>query len=88
MRRHEVVIEVEDLVLDGWSPEEAEQVRHAIERRLQALVSDGGVPASSAQLDIAELDAGSISGAGTARAEAAGTQVASSLHQALLRGGS
>lgn len=73
---------IDELVLHGFEPGDRWPIADAVQRELTRLLAERGIAHVPDSIDIARLDAGSISLPST-RGEAAGAPIASALHDAL-----
>jgi len=86
MRRANVELHIEELVLHGFAPGDRYRIGAAVERELAHLFSDAGVPPSLMQsIDVARLDGGAFQVAPGAKTETIGAQVAQAVYGELHR---
>jgi hypothetical protein len=82
MRSRKIEIAIEELVLHGLDPSDRDGIREVIERELQRLFTERGVPPQlSRGSKIAHLDNAGIEVQAGSRAGEIGSQVARSLYQ-------
>ncbi len=77
---------IEELVLHGFSPGDRYQIGEAVERELARMLADRGVSESLERGgEVASVDGGAIEVATGSRAEAVGAQVAKAVYGGLRR---
>ena len=82
MRSRKIEIAIEELVLDGLDPNDRDGIREVIERELQRLFAERGVPPElSRGGKIPRLENAAVEVQAGSRADAIGAQVARSLYQ-------
>ena len=86
MRRANVELHIEELVLHGFAPGDRYRIGAAVERELARLFGDAGVPPSLMQsIDVGRLTGGAFQVAPDAKAETIGAQVAQAVYGELHR---
>ncbi len=86
MRPHNVELQIQELVLHGFSPADGGQIGDAVRTELARQLAQHGVPKLLTRDGrIRQLDAGAVNGALGSRADTVGTQVAQSVYQGLKR---
>lgn len=81
-----LVLEIEELVLDGFAGMDKDRISRALHLELERLFTEEGVPASvQAGGDIARLDGGSYKAEKGASAEQVGVQVARAVYGGMRR---
>lgn len=79
-------LRIEELVLQGFPPDERQIVGDAVERELARLFTERGVPPSLARArDVSRLDAGTFELAPDLTPAAVGARVARSLYEGITR---
>lgn len=74
-------LEIEELVLDGFPEAGRDRIARAVQRELERLFAEKGVPTSlEAGRDVARIDGGSFEFAPNSSPEAIGAQVARALY--------
>jgi hypothetical protein len=82
MKSHRIEIAIEELVLNGLDPSDRDGIREVIERELQRLFTERGVPPQlSRGGKIPRLENAAVEVQAGSRADAIGAQVARSLYQ-------
>jgi len=82
MRSRKIEIAIEELVLHGLDPSDRDGIREVIERELQRLFAERGVPPHLARSGkIPRLENAAVEVQAGSRADAIGSQVARSLYQ-------
>lgn len=83
-----IEVAIEELVLHGLDPSDRDGIREVIERELERLFRERGVPESLRNgSKVARLDHAGIEVAAGSRAAAIGVQVAQSLYQRIAASG-
>ena len=81
-----IEVDIEELVLHGFSPGDRYRIGEAVERELTRLLADRDVPQSlECGGEIANIDGGAFEVAQGSRAEAVGAQVAKAVYGGLGR---
>ena len=81
MKPKNVELNIEELVLHGFSPGDRHHIGEAVERELTRLLADRGVPQSLAQGgEVASVDGGAFEVAPGSRAQVVGAQVAQAVY--------
>jgi len=81
MRRPNIELHIEELVLHGFAPGDRHRIGEAVERELQRLFAEQGAPLSLMQGGAMEhLDGGSFGVAVGSRAEVVGAQLAQAVY--------
>jgi len=84
MKPKNIELNIEELVLHGFSPGDRYGIGEAVERELARLLADRGVPESLAEGGkIASVDGGAFEVAPGSRAEVVGAQVAKAVYGGL-----
>ena len=84
MKPKNIELNIEELVLHGFSPGDRYGIGEAVERELTRLLADRGVPESLERGgEIANMDGGAFEVAPGSRAEAIGAQVARAVYGGL-----
>lgn len=84
MKRANIELHIDELVLHGFSPGNRYRIADAVERELTSRLTEYGWPASVLNnVEIAYLDAGALEFETNARPETIGTHVGQSVYQAL-----
>ena len=84
MRRTNIELHIEELVLHGFAPADRHRIGEMVERELARLFVEEGVPAALASgLEAPRLDAGAFHVAANSKAEAVGFQVAQAVYGGL-----
>ena len=84
MKPKNIELNIEELVLHGFSPGDRHRIGEAVEQELTRLLADRGVPQSLAQGgEVASVDGGAIEVASGARAQVVGAQVARAVYGGL-----
>jgi hypothetical protein len=79
-------LHIEELVLEGFAPDDRHRIGDAVERELASLLAERGLPPGLAQgAEIPRLDGGSFEMTWTATPEAMGGQVAGAVYGGLSR---
>jgi hypothetical protein len=79
-----IELHIEELVLRGFAAKDRYAIGEAVQRELQRLFAEQGVPHSLAQgYEQAQLDAGAFNVKAGAKADEIGTQVAQSIYGGL-----
>lgn len=78
-----VELHIEELVLHGFAPEDQHRIGEAVERELESLLVEPGMPSLNSDLEIGDMDAGEIALARGARPEAIGAQVARAVYRGM-----
>jgi hypothetical protein len=79
-------LEIEELVLDGFSGVDKDRISHALQMELERLFAEEGVPASiQSGGNAARLDGGSYKAEKGASAEQVGVQVARAVYGGMRR---
>ena len=77
-------LNIEKLVLHGFSPGDRHRIGEAVKRELTRLLTDRGVPESlEGGWEVASVDGGAIEVAQGTRAQVVGTQVAKAVYGGL-----
>ena len=86
MKPKNIELNIEELVLHGFSPGDRHRIGEAVEQELTRLLADRGVPQSLAQGgEVASVDGGAFEVAPGARAQVVGAQVAKAVYGGLGR---
>ena len=81
-----IEVNIEELVLHGFSPDDRYSIGEAVEHELSRLLADRGVPESLAEGgEIVSVDGAAFEVAPRSRAEAVGAQVAQAVYGWLRR---
>jgi hypothetical protein len=81
MRRANIELHIEELVLHGFAPGDRHRIGDAVERELSRLFDERGVPTNFMNnFESPRLDAGSFNFAPTSTAETIGAEVARALY--------
>lgn len=81
MRRANLELHIEELVLHGFAPGDRHRIGDAVERELARLFTEHGLPPNLSQgFETGRLDAGSFNFAPGAKPEAVGAEVARALY--------
>jgi len=84
MKPKNIELNIEELVLHGFTPGDRHRIGEAVERELTRLLADRGVPQSLAQGgEVASVDGGAFEVAPGSRAEVVGAQVAKAVYGGL-----
>jgi hypothetical protein len=84
MKRADVELHIEEMVLHGFAPGERYNISDAVERELERLFSEQGAPSQlSMSAEIVDLDGGSFEVAQGSKPEVVGSQVAQALYERL-----
>jgi hypothetical protein len=84
MKPANIALHIEELVLHGFAPGDRYRIAAAVERELQRLFAEQGVPPfCTGDIDSARMDAGAFNIASGSTAEACGAQVAQALYRGL-----
>ena len=84
MKPKNIELNIEELVLHGFSPGDRHRIGEAVERELTRLLADRGVPQSLAQGgEVASVDGGAFEVAEGSRADVVGAQVAKAVYGGL-----
>ena len=75
----QIDIQIDELVLHGFSATDAPHIQAAVERELSRLFSTQRLPGLSAPADVSRLNAGSFSHPPQASADSIGSQIAQSI---------
>ena len=79
-----IELNIEELVLHGFSPGDRYQIGEAVEQELTRLLADRGVPQSLERSgEIANMDGGAFEVATGSRAQVVGVQVAKAVYGGL-----
>ena len=86
MRRANVELHIEELILHGFAPGDRYRIGAALERELARLFGAGGVPPTLMQsIEVERLDGGAFQVAPGAKTETIGAQVAQAVYGELHR---
>ena len=86
MKPKNIELNIEELVLHGFSPGDRYGIGEAVERELTRLLADRGVPESlEGGREVASVDGGAIEVATGSKAEAVGVRVAKAVYGGLGR---
>ena len=86
MKPKNIELNIDELVLHGFSPGDRYSIGEAVERELTQLLTDRGVPQSLERgREVASVDGGAIELATGSRSEAIGAQVARAVYGGLRR---
>lgn len=80
MSRPNVRLRIEDLVLEGFSPAEGARIGAAVERELERLIAERGLPEGMSGAAIPRIDGGSFRVSAGSRPESAGREIAARLY--------
>jgi hypothetical protein len=84
--RQKVELHIDELVLEGFSPEDRYRIGEALERELTRLFEERGVPGSlTSEREIESINGGSFEAARGERAERVGAQVAGAVYGGMKR---
>ena len=84
MKPKNIVLNIEELVLYGFSPGDRYRIGEAVEQELSRLLANRGVPESLAQGgEVASVDGGAFEVAPDSRAQVVGAQVAKAVYGGL-----
>ena len=84
MKPKNIELNIEKLVLHGFSPGDRYRIGEAVERELTRLLADQGVPQSLERgREIANMDSGAFEVAAGSRADVVGAQVAKAVYGGL-----
>lgn len=79
-----IELEIEQLVLDGFSVADRHRIGQAVQQELSRLLAEGGLPLSlTGNLELTHLDGGVFEAGQGAAAETIGSSVAQSLYATL-----
>lgn len=78
-----VELHIEELVLNGFAPEDRHRIGEAVERELESLLMEPGIPSLNSDLEIGDMDAGEITVARGTRPEATGAQIARAVYKGM-----
>jgi hypothetical protein len=84
MKPKNIELNIEELVLYGFSPGDRHRIGEAVEQELTRLLADRGVPESLERgREIANMDGGAFEIAQGSRADVVGAQVAKAVYEGL-----
>jgi hypothetical protein len=84
MKPKNIELNIEELVLYGFSPSDRHRIGEAVEQELTRLLADRGVPESLERgREIANMDGGAFEIAQGSRADVVGAQVAKAVYEGL-----
>ncbi len=79
-----IKLNIEKLVLHGFSPTDRHRIGAAVERQLTQMLTEQGMPATLSQGgDMSHINGGTFNAAPNAKADTIGTQVAQSVYSGL-----
>jgi len=84
MKSKNIELNIEELVLHGFSPSDRHRIGEAVEQELTRLLADRGVPLSlEGGGEIANMDGGAFEVAQGSRTQVVGAQVAKAVYRGL-----
>jgi len=84
MKPKNIELNIDELVLYGFAPDDRHRIGGAVEQELSRMFDDEGVPeALEGGREVASVDGGAIELATGSRAEAVGVQVAQAVYRGL-----
>ena len=84
MKQKNIELNIDELVLHGFSPGDRHSIGEAVEQELTRLLADRGVPKSLERGgEVANVDGGAFEVAHGSRSEVVGTQVAKAIYGGL-----
>lgn len=78
-------LHIEELVLEGFPPEDRHRIGAAVERELARLLTERGLPGVTESMDISRLDGGSFEMDRNATPERVGGQVGGAVYGGMRR---
>jgi len=81
MKRQNIELHIEELVLHGFSPGDRDGIAQAVERELAMLIEERGAPPSLERVsEVAHVDGGAFEVAPDSRAQVVGAKVAKAVY--------